>query len=173
MLRNYIQSLLIHKIEGEDLSEREGTVETPEKRTSNPEATLFVGRLNYSTTEAKLRETFGSILNGDRIVTIHLVKSTLTKKPRGRDGKTTVSFDFHLINVTDRTGYGFVEFNDPECVTTLVKQFTVDALEIDGRSIVLDRERARVCPAFVPRRLGGGVGPGRSVLLLTYLRLYT
>ncbi|XP_078489908.1 uncharacterized protein LOC100178141 isoform X2 [Ciona intestinalis] len=98
--------------------------------------TLFVSRINYDTTESKLRrefETYGKI----RKVTI--VKDVATGKPRG---------------------YAFVEFDRERDMHTAYK--SADGKKIDGRRVLVDVERGRTVKGWRPRRFGGGLGSTRA-----------
>ncbi|VDO85660.1 unnamed protein product [Schistosoma curassoni] len=98
------------------------------KATSNPYNTMFVARLNYDTTESKLKrelDVFGRINN------IVMVKNVITGKPRG---------------------YCFVEFEHERDMHAAVK--ALNGRKIDGVRVVTDVERGRTRPDWRPRRLG-------------------
>merc|ERR1712232_273551 len=100
----------------------------------DPFKTLFVARISYDTTEKKLKrefEVFGSI---KRTRMIYDQKG----KPRG---------------------YAFVEFEHERDLKNSYKQG--DGKKIDGRRVMVDVERGRTVEGWLPRRLGGGRGPGR------------
>lgn len=100
--------------------------------TSDPFRTLFVGRLNYDTSESKLRrefEIYGSIR------TIRIVNDRSNGKPRG---------------------YAFIEFKREKDMHEAYKM--ADGKRIDGRRILVDVERGRTEKGWLPRRLGGGLG---------------
>ncbi|GKY97599.1 hypothetical protein MPSEU_000718300 [Mayamaea pseudoterrestris] len=96
--------------------------------------TLFVGRLAYEVTERKLlreMESFGPVKD------IRIVKD--------QDGKSR--------------GYAVVEF---ELENDMKRAFrAADGMRIEGREIVVDVERGHTVPAWLPRRLGGGLGGTR------------
>merc|ERR1712232_98162 len=101
----------------------------------DPFKTLFVARISYDTTEKKLKrefEVFGSI---KRTRMIYDQKG----KPRG---------------------YAFVEFEHERDLKNSYKQG--DGKKIDGRRVMVDVERGRTVEGWLPRRLGGGRGPGRQ-----------
>lgn len=103
--------------------------------TGDPFKTLFVGRINYDTTESKLRrelESYGHIKN------IKLVFNVRTRKPRG---------------------YAFVEFENEKDMHSAYKHS--DGKKVDGRRIVVDVERGRTVKTWKPRKLGGGLGGTR------------
>lgn len=102
---------------------------------SDPYKTLFVGRLAYETTERTLRRVFEEWGN---------VRSV--KIIQGKDG-------------TSR-GYAFVEFEHERDLKEAYKR--ADGIKIDSRHILVDVERGRTVPGWLPRRLGGGKGPGRE-----------
>uniref|UniRef100_A0A6G1SES8 U1 small nuclear ribonucleoprotein 70 kDa n=1 Tax=Aceria tosichella TaxID=561515 RepID=A0A6G1SES8_9ACAR len=108
----------------------------------NPEATtdahrtLFVSRLNYDTTEAKLRQQFETYGTIKKIVMVH---DKITGKPRG---------------------YAFIEYKHQRDM--LEAYHTADGKRIDGRKVKVDRERGRTKDGWLPRRLGGGLGGRRE-----------
>merc|ERR1719223_1105439 len=101
----------------------------------DPFKTLFVARISYDTTEKKLKrefEVFGSI---KKVRMIYDLKG----KPRG---------------------YAFVEYEHERDLKNAYKQG--DGKKIDGRRVMVDVERGRTVDGWLPRRLGGGRGPGRE-----------
>lgn len=99
----------------------------------DPFKTIFVGRINYDTSESKLRrelEVYGPI---KRINIVHN-----QEKPRG---------------------YAFVEYEKERDMHSAYKYG--DGKKIDGRRIVVDVERGRTVKSWKPRRLGGGLGGTR------------
>merc|ERR1712117_449709 len=106
-----------------------------ENSTQDPFKTLFVARINYDTSQSKLRrefEQFGSIKS------IHLVQDSNTGKPRG---------------------YAFIEYEHEKDMHSAYKH--ADGKKIDGRRVLVDVERARTVKGWLPRRLGGGLGGTR------------
>ncbi|KER33612.1 hypothetical protein T265_00504 [Opisthorchis viverrini] len=104
--------------------------------TSNAYNTMFVARMNYDTSEGKLRreaEAFG------RVTQIVMVKNKLTGKPRG---------------------YAFVEFEHEREMHAAVKG--LNGKKVDGMRILTDIERGRTRPDWRPRRLGKGLGKNRQ-----------
>ena len=101
---------------------------------SDPYKTLFVGRLAYETTERTLRRVFEE---WGRVVDVKLIHD--------REGKSR--------------GYAFVEFESERDLKDAYK--FADGIKIDGRYVLVDVERGRTVPGWLPRRLGGGRGPGR------------
>jgi len=105
---------------------------------TNPEATsdayrtLFVSRLNYDTTEAKLRREFESYGSIKKITMVH---DKITGRPRG---------------------YAFIEYKREKDMHEAYKR--ADGKRIDGRRILVDVERGRTSKGWLPRRLGGGLG---------------
>lgn len=102
--------------------------------TGDPFKTLFVARISYDTTEKKLKrefEVFGSI---KRVRMVYDQKG----KPRG---------------------YSFIEYEHERDLKNAYKQG--DGKKIDGRRVMVDVERGRTVEGWLPRRLGGGRGPGR------------
>uniref|UniRef100_A0A131XDM9 U1 small nuclear ribonucleoprotein 70 kDa n=1 Tax=Hyalomma excavatum TaxID=257692 RepID=A0A131XDM9_9ACAR len=103
--------------------------------TMDPFKTLFVARINYDTSESKLRrefEVFGPI---KKIVIVH---NKITGKPRG---------------------YAFVEYEHERDMHSAYKH--ADGKKIDGRRVLVDVERGRTVKGWLPRRLGGGLGGTR------------
>jgi len=101
----------------------------------DPFKTLFIARINFDTTEHKLRrelETYGPIRK------IQIVFNTQKRKPRG---------------------YAFVEYEHERDMHSAYKH--ADGKKIDGRRIVVDVERGRTVKSWRPRRLGGGLGGTR------------
>merc|ERR1712110_615168 len=100
----------------------------------DPFKTLFVARISYDTTEKKLKrefEVFGSIKK---------VRMVYDQKGKPR-------------------GYAFVEYEHERDLKNSYKQG--DGKKIDGRRVMVDVERGRTVEGWLPRRLGGGRGPGR------------
>jgi len=100
----------------------------------DPFKTLFVARLSYDTTEKKLKrefEVFGSIKK---------VRMVYDQKGKPR-------------------GYAFIEYEHERDLKNGYKQG--DGKKIDGRRVMVDVERGRTVEGWLPRRLGGGRGPGR------------
>jgi len=103
--------------------------------TGDPFKTLFVARVNFDTTESKLRrelEAYGPIKR------ICLIFSRRSRRPRG---------------------YAFVEYEHERDMHSAYKH--ADGKKIDGRRIVVDVERGRTVKSWRPRRLGGGLGGTR------------
>eukprot|EP00913_Durusdinium_trenchii_P029413 g27572.t1 len=57
-------------------------------------------------------------------------------------------------------GYAFIEFDHERDLKNAYKQG--DGKKIDGRRVMVDVERGRTVEGWLPRRLGGGRGPGRQ-----------
>merc|ERR1719159_1680405 len=57
-------------------------------------------------------------------------------------------------------GYAFIEFEHERDLKNSYKQG--DGKKIDGRRVMVDVERGRTVEGWLPRRLGGGRGPGRQ-----------
>uniref|UniRef100_A0A673IAV0 U1 small nuclear ribonucleoprotein 70 kDa n=1 Tax=Sinocyclocheilus rhinocerous TaxID=307959 RepID=A0A673IAV0_9TELE len=90
--------------------------------------TLFVARINYDTTESKLRrefEVYGPIKR------IYIVYNKKTGKPRG---------------------YAFIEYEHERDMHSAYKH--ADGKKIDGRRVLVDVERGRTVKGWHPRRLG-------------------
>jgi len=97
--------------------------------------TLFVGRINFETTEARLKREFEAF---GPVKSLVMIKDT-TGKPRGS---------------------AFIEFERERDMRTAFKQ--ADGKKIDGRRVLVDVERGRTVNGWVPRRLGGGLGGTRK-----------
>ncbi|XP_013921559.1 PREDICTED: U1 small nuclear ribonucleoprotein 70 kDa-like isoform X2 [Thamnophis sirtalis] len=99
--------------------------------------TLFVARVNYDTTESKLRrefEVYGPIKR------IYMVYNKHSSKPRG---------------------YAFIEYEHERDMHSAYKH--ADGKKIDGRRVLVDVERGRTVKGWRPRRLGNsqiGCEPG-------------
>merc|ERR1712241_1130590 len=95
----------------------------------------FVSRINFYTSESKLKrefETYGPIKQ------IKMISDQKTGKPRG---------------------YCFIEFEQEKDMHSAYKH--ADGKKIDGRRVLVDVERARTVKGWLPRRLGGGLGGTR------------
>ena len=97
--------------------------------------TLFVGRLSYDVSESKLRRVFEAY---GPVKALRIVHDAVTDKPRG---------------------YAFVEFHSGRDAKTAFR--AADAKKLEGRRLVVDVERGRTVPGWLPRRLGGGLGGTR------------
>lgn len=100
--------------------------------TTDPYKTLFIARLNYDTTEAKLRREFESY---GPIKKICMVQNRVNGRPRG---------------------YAFIEYKREKDMHEAYKR--ADGKRIDGRRVLVDVERGRTYKGWLPRRLGGGLG---------------
>jgi len=103
--------------------------------TMDPFKTLFVARINYDTSESKLRREFEVYGTVRKIVLVH---DPTTGKPRG---------------------YAFIEYEHERDMHSAYKH--ADGKKIDGRRVLVDVERARTVKGWLPRRLGGGLGGTR------------
>merc|ERR1719402_1095153 len=103
--------------------------------TTDPFKTLFVSRINYYTSESKLRREFEIYGPIKKIVMTHNLK---TGKPRG---------------------YAFIEYEHERDMHSAYKH--ADGKKLDGRRVLVDVERARTVKGWLPRRLGGGLGGTR------------
>lgn len=103
---------------------------------TDPYKTLFVARINYDTSESKIRrefEVYGPIRK------IKLVSDKFSVKPRG---------------------YAFIEYEHERDMHSAYKH--ADGKKIDGRRVLVDVERGRTVKGWRPRRLGGGLGGTRK-----------
>ncbi|GAV82931.1 RRM_1 domain-containing protein/U1snRNP70_N domain-containing protein [Cephalotus follicularis] len=101
----------------------------------DPYKTLFVARLNYETTESRIKREFESY---GPIKRVRLVTDKVSNKPRG---------------------YAFIEYVHTRDMKAAYKQ--ADGRKLDGRRVLVDVERGRTVPNWRPRRLGGGLGTTR------------
>jgi hypothetical protein len=97
-----------------------------------------VGRLALETTERKLRREFEEF---GPVASVVVVPDRST--------------DDGLLSA----GYGFVEFATEDALKLAYRRG--DGKLIDGRRVVVDVERGRTVPNWLPRRLGGGLGDSR------------
>lgn len=121
-----------------------------EQATKDPFKTVFVGRLAYSVTAAKLQyefERWGPIAD---IKLIH-------KQPRKKTKNNTGDNDSERVRPR---GYAFIEYvKEGSCRAAFQ---AADGMKIDGRRIVVDVERGRTVRDWLPRRFGGGLGKTRK-----------
>ncbi|CAA7387863.1 unnamed protein product [Spirodela intermedia] len=103
--------------------------------TGDPYKTLFVARLNYETTEHRLKREFESY---GPIKRVRLITDRETNKPRG---------------------YAFIEYMHTRDMKNAYKQ--ADGRKIDSKRVLVDVERGRTVANWRPRRLGGGLGSTR------------
>lgn len=103
--------------------------------TSDPYKTLFVARLNYETSESRVKREFEAY---GPIKRVRLVTDKGTHKPRG---------------------YAFIEYMHTRDMKNAYKQ--ADGRKLDNNRVLVDVERGRTVPNWRPRRLGGGLGSSR------------
>jgi len=103
--------------------------------TGDPFKTLFIARVNYYTSESKLKREFEQY---GAVKSIRMVMSTKDGKPRG---------------------YAFIEYEHEKDMHSAYKH--ADGKKIDGRRVLVDVERGRTVKGWLPRRLGGGLGGTR------------
>eukprot|EP00092_Neocalanus_flemingeri_P008725 GFUD01009396.1.p1 GENE.GFUD01009396.1~~GFUD01009396.1.p1 ORF type:complete len:364 (+),score=125.27 GFUD01009396.1:48-1139(+) len=101
----------------------------------DPFKTLFTARVNFYTSESKLRREFEQY---GPVKSIKMVHSTKDGKPRG---------------------YAFIEYEHEKDMHSAYKH--ADGKKIDGRRVLVDVERGRTVKGWLPRRLGGGLGGTR------------
>ncbi|KZV16429.1 hypothetical protein F511_28608 [Dorcoceras hygrometricum] len=101
----------------------------------DPYKTLFVARINYETSENRIKREFEAY---GPIKRVRLVTNKETNKPRG---------------------YAFIEYMHTRDMKAAYKQ--ADGKKIDNRRVLVDVERGRTVPNWRPRRLGGGLGTSR------------
>ncbi|KAJ8704772.1 hypothetical protein PYW08_012092 [Mythimna loreyi] len=108
---------------------------TNPRATMDPFKTLFVARINYDTSESKLRREFEGY---GAIKKICMIFNKDSNKPRG---------------------YAFIEYEHERDMHSAYKH--ADGKKIDGKRVLVDVERARTVKGWLPRRLGGGLGGTR------------
>ncbi|KAI3900543.1 hypothetical protein MKW92_018963 [Papaver armeniacum] len=103
--------------------------------TGDPYKTLFVARLNYETTEHRIKREFESY---GTIKRVRMITDKESNKPRG---------------------YAFIEYAHTRDMKAAYKQ--ADGRKLDNKRVLVDVERGRTVPNWRPRRLGGGLGSTR------------
>ena len=103
---------------------------------------LYVGNLNYNTTEESLREAFSA--NGREVTSVSIIMDRETGRSRG---------------------FAFVEMSTPEFAQQALQE--LDGQELDGRMLRINEAREREARgpggpprSFGPRPSGGGYGGG-------------
>jgi RNA recognition motif-containing protein len=96
---------------------------------------LYVGNLNFKTTEAQLRQAFEA--NGRKVTEVAIISDKMTGKPRG---------------------FAFVNMGTPEDAKSAIAE--LDGKPLDGRNLKVNEAQDRPAPAGGPRGGGGGRGPG-------------
>ncbi|KAL5398301.1 hypothetical protein PMIN02_001605 [Paraphaeosphaeria minitans] len=104
--------------------------------------TLFVSRLNYSTTEEDLEREFGRYGPIERIRIIENVKAAPDASIKKR-----------------KRGYAFIVYEREKDMKAAYKE--TDGMRIKDRKVTVDVERGRTVSGWRPRRFGGGLG-GRN-----------
>ncbi|KAL0721668.1 hypothetical protein Bca4012_036267 [Brassica carinata] len=125
----------------------------------DPYKTLFVARLNYETSESKIKREFEAY---GPIKQVHLVTDQQTNKPKG------YAF-IEYLNTRDMKGLCNVVLFSMYYFSLLTYSLWSpiaaykqgDGKKIDGRRVLVDVERDRTVPNWRPRRLGGGLGTTR------------
>ncbi|XP_043714212.1 U1 small nuclear ribonucleoprotein 70 kDa isoform X2 [Telopea speciosissima] len=103
--------------------------------TGDPYKTLFIARLNYETTEHRIKREFEAY---GPIKRVRMITDKVANKPRG---------------------YAFIEYMHTRDMKAAYKQ--ADGRKLDDRRVLVDVERGRTVPNWRPRRLGGGLGSTR------------
>jgi U11/U12 small nuclear ribonucleoprotein SNRNP35 len=98
----------------------------------DPLCTLFVGRLNFVTTESAISEIFSSF---GPVRRVRLVRDIVTGFSKG---------------------YAFVEYYDEHTARRACRESA--GATLDDKQILVEFECERTLPGWVPRRLGGGFG---------------
>ncbi|KAK3033810.1 hypothetical protein RJ639_034228, partial [Escallonia herrerae] len=131
----------------------------------DPYKTLFVARLNYETTESRIKREFEAYGPIKRFLVRALAATkTLPFGFRGYQKHFSSSEDFLVRLVADKEknrprGYAFIEYMHTRDMKAAYKQ--ADGRKLDNRRVLVDVERGRTVPNWRPRRLGGGLGTTR------------
>ncbi|KAL9341064.1 hypothetical protein Peur_067283 [Populus x canadensis] len=151
----------------------------------DPYKTLFVARLNYETTESRIKREFESYGPIKRVGIFeytqavrnlwHIFCSTSIAIKKARtpshcwsaqigNNSTGITAYFLVRLVADKVtnkprGYAFIEYMHTRDMKGAYKQ--ADGRKLDGRRVLVDVERGRTVPNWRPRRLGGGLGTTR------------
>lgn len=125
----------------EEKMRQEALTYAPRSSAGDPYKTLFVGRLSYDTTERELKREFEAEFGP--VASVNLVYD--------RQGRSR--------------GYAFLEFQSEKDMRSAYNN--ANGMKIAGRRILVDIERSRTTPGWLPRRFGGGRGPGRLLATKT------
>ncbi|GAN01079.1 U11/U12 snRNP 35K [Mucor ambiguus] len=104
----------------------------PHHLNTDPNCTVFVGRLSFDTVESALKAHFEKY---GEIASVSLIRNQVTGLSQG---------------------YGFVSFKLEKDARCAYKEANKSVL--DGHVMLVDFERSRVMKDWIPRRLGGGFG---------------
>ncbi|KAK3213699.1 hypothetical protein GRF29_28g708771 [Pseudopithomyces chartarum] len=104
--------------------------------------TLFVSRLNYTTTEEDLEREFGRYGPIERIRIVENIKAAPDASLKKR-----------------KRGYAFIVFEREKDMKAAYKE--TDGMRIKDRKVTVDVERGRTVSGWRPRRFAGGLG-GRN-----------
>lgn len=131
--RRKLEKLEIHNQKVREQAAKWNPNDNP-NATHDPKKTLFVARLNYDTSESKLKREFEAYGPIEKII---IVQDKIKNGPRG---------------------YAFIEYRNRDDMHEAYKR--ADGKRIDGRRVLVDFERGRTrnTKGWVPRRLGGGMG---------------
>mmetsp|Transcript_17445 Transcript_17445/g.25465 ORF Transcript_17445/g.25465 Transcript_17445/m.25465 type:complete len:208 (-) Transcript_17445:116-739(-) len=99
----------------------------------DPMKTVFIGNLSFSVTEEELERELGQF---GRIRHLRLVRDVVTRQSKG---------------------YCFVQFEDEKAFRWALRCLP-RRLQLGGREVIVDHQRAKCDPGWVPRRCGGGLG---------------
>uniref|UniRef100_A0A7S0ZHQ1 RRM domain-containing protein n=1 Tax=Timspurckia oligopyrenoides TaxID=708627 RepID=A0A7S0ZHQ1_9RHOD len=116
--------------------------------TNDPHKTLFVAGLSTETTDLKLRkelEVYGNIIQIVRPQRA-LLKCMLLEVVECLDQNANCSQEYFVP-----CSYAFVEFEDERDVSEACRRG--NGRKLDGKFVVMDKERARIQDGFLPKRL--------------------
>ncbi|OBZ90305.1 U11/U12 small nuclear ribonucleoprotein [Choanephora cucurbitarum] len=110
----------------------QSTYQPPKNLKTDPQCTLFVGRLSLDTSEASLHSHFEKY---GQIKEVRIVRNQVTGISQG---------------------YGFVTFTKDKYTKDAYRH--ANKTTLDHHIILVDYERSRTMKGWIPRRLGGGFG---------------
>jgi len=122
--------------------------------------TLFVGRLDYKTTEESLAKAFDQLGKVVRAVVVRERAPADKAAAPAATGAAAVAAAAAAAKAAKSRGYGFVEFASESDLRAAFRR--CEGLAIDGRRVVCDVERGRTVRGWRPARLGGGAGKGSA-----------
>ncbi|XP_031123261.1 U11/U12 small nuclear ribonucleoprotein 35 kDa protein isoform X1 [Ipomoea triloba] len=134
------------------------------KAVGDPYCTLFVGRLSHLTTEHTLREEMSKY---GRVKNLRLVRHIVTGASCGyafvefeTEREMRRAYKRKLGKQDGLSVLPKAHFSFPDIINDINKGKKEDAHHkiIDDSEIIVDYNRQRLMPGWIPRRLGGGLG---------------
>lgn len=121
---------------------------------SDPDRTLFIGRINYKTQEKELEKIFTKF---GKHIQIHFIQYNLYLIVTFKHSGSVRSFRLVRDIVTGFSkGYAFVEFKHRSDAKYAHEKCY--KLVVDDRELLVEFEHERNLKGWKPRRLGGGFG---------------